>query len=442
VKSVFLLTPFSAEGAGAEDPDAFQAVLAGVEAAVEAAGGSLMRADDIFASGVVLDQIRAAIDGADAIVAVCTGRNANVFYELGLAAQAGHEPILVARSAQDLPFDVQHYRCQMYGGAGELESLAARLESAIRETLARSRPLRPILAPEPFALVQEGQDVAFQQGFTQALELAVEHNESVAREHWGDRSVPLLRECASVRLLSATEIVCWLAPAVEHRPEWLRRPLAALARAYARRPQAWSDGGPWARVHQTWSLLALKGLVALSLAEECWPTLGMLLGVPRPMGSDDGAPLVINEQFVWPDGYGQRRDLPVEDFHAMVQSSEMRPVLPPLLDGPEVAAGTELFLGLARCIWEARETGRTPGATGLQRPRAYAGFIDMPLAASAWAARMIEESADLAAVLGADSLDEVRTLARQEFPALVECRDATPLPWLGRSWQELLEYAR
>lgn len=442
MSTVFLLTPFSAEAAGAEDPGAFQAVLSSIETAAQAAGGSLMRADDIFASGVVLDQICGAIGEADAIVAVCTGRNANVFYELGLAAQAGHEPILIARSPRDLPFDVQHYRCQMYGGEGELESLAGRVESAIRETLAKSRqPRRVAAVSEPLALVLEDQDVAFQQGLTRALERVVEQNEAVARQHWGDRSVPLFRECASVRMLSAAEIVRWLAPAVEHRPAWLRRPMTALTRAYGRKMESSSDGGVWARVCQTWSLIALKGLVALSLAGQCWTALGMLLAIPHPPDSDDGAPLVINEQFVWPDGYGHRCDLPTDDFDAMVQLPEMQSVLPPLLDGPELTAGTELVLGLARCMWEVRETKRTPGDTGLRRPRAYAGFVDMPFTSSVWAARLVEESADLASALGVDDLDEVRALVRQEFPALVGCRDATPLPWLRRSWQQLLQYA-
>ncbi len=51
--------------------------------------------------------------GADAVIAVCTVRNANVFYELGLADQI-HKPILVAAEAQDLPFDVTHFRAQLY----------------------------------------------------------------------------------------------------------------------------------------------------------------------------------------------------------------------------------------------------------------------------------------------------------------------------------------
>jgi len=54
-----------------------------------AAGRSLNivieRADDIFAPGVLLDQVLDAIDQAAVVVGICTGKNANVFFELGYA---------------------------------------------------------------------------------------------------------------------------------------------------------------------------------------------------------------------------------------------------------------------------------------------------------------------------------------------------------------------
>lgn len=43
------------------------------------------RADNIAKPGVILDQIFQGIDEADVVFAVCTGRNANVFLELGYA---------------------------------------------------------------------------------------------------------------------------------------------------------------------------------------------------------------------------------------------------------------------------------------------------------------------------------------------------------------------
>jgi hypothetical protein len=46
---------------------------------------SVGRADDIFTVNSVLADVWTAIKGAKAIVADCTSRNPNVFYEIGLA---------------------------------------------------------------------------------------------------------------------------------------------------------------------------------------------------------------------------------------------------------------------------------------------------------------------------------------------------------------------
>jgi hypothetical protein len=94
------------------------------------------RADDIFEAGIIIEQIRNRMFGADAVVAVCTGRNANVFYELGIADQI-HKPILVAAEASDLPFDVTHFRAQLYGpeGSSERDTFRQRLARAIQDTV-------------------------------------------------------------------------------------------------------------------------------------------------------------------------------------------------------------------------------------------------------------------------------------------------------------------
>ena len=88
--TAFLLTPFGAKAAGGEKPATYRAVQRAVRAACADAGVELRRADSIFSSGVVVDQIREAIADADLVIAVCTGKNANVFYELGMAEAMGH----------------------------------------------------------------------------------------------------------------------------------------------------------------------------------------------------------------------------------------------------------------------------------------------------------------------------------------------------------------
>jgi hypothetical protein len=111
-------------------------VQAAIAHAAEHAGVELRRADSIFRGGVIIDQVREAIAHADIIIAVCTGKNANVFYELGLAEALSHVPILVAPNARHLPFDKAHCRCHMYGTKRQpVETLSQRVALAIHETL-------------------------------------------------------------------------------------------------------------------------------------------------------------------------------------------------------------------------------------------------------------------------------------------------------------------
>lgn len=64
------------------------------------------------------------------IVADCTGKNANVFYEIGIAHAIGREVILITQSMNDIPFDLRHLRAIPYLNNGE--GLAA-LQTTIRD---------------------------------------------------------------------------------------------------------------------------------------------------------------------------------------------------------------------------------------------------------------------------------------------------------------------
>jgi hypothetical protein len=129
----FLIMPFDAQFNWLRDD--IIAAGRGVDVAIE-------RADDIFAPGVVLEQVLDAIDQAAVIVGICTGRNANVFFELGYAWRS-HSPVLVAESTADLPFDVAHYRTVIYGTptpALDRKELRTKLARTIDAAMA-ARPL-------------------------------------------------------------------------------------------------------------------------------------------------------------------------------------------------------------------------------------------------------------------------------------------------------------
>jgi len=73
-----------------------------------------MRADDIFSSKPVMNDIWSLIYNAKIIICDCTMRNPNVFYELGIAHTVGKEVILLTQNAKDIPFDVRHLRYIKY----------------------------------------------------------------------------------------------------------------------------------------------------------------------------------------------------------------------------------------------------------------------------------------------------------------------------------------
>ncbi len=85
------------------------------EPAISKAGLRPVRADDdIFATGKIIDQVWSGITAAKVLVAELTGRNPNVFYELGLAHALNKPVVLVSSNQLDVPFDLQHIRVIYY----------------------------------------------------------------------------------------------------------------------------------------------------------------------------------------------------------------------------------------------------------------------------------------------------------------------------------------
>ena len=70
--------------------------------------------EQLFGEGM-LDRIYRQIDVADFIIADLSGRNANVFYELGYAHANEKICILLTKDASDIPFDLKHKRHIVYG---------------------------------------------------------------------------------------------------------------------------------------------------------------------------------------------------------------------------------------------------------------------------------------------------------------------------------------
>ena len=98
---------------------------------------------NLASPGIVMDQVWQGIRGSDAVVADITGKNPNVFYEIGLAHALGKEVILLTQEA-DAPFDIRSSRLIRYS-LGDLATLKANLGAAFRAISARY----PHEGPEP-----------------------------------------------------------------------------------------------------------------------------------------------------------------------------------------------------------------------------------------------------------------------------------------------------
>src|SRR6266478_368610 len=104
--------------------------------AIQSSGLVAKRADDLFRPSAIVHDIWELTKQAKVVLAELSGRNPNVFYELGLAHALAKPAILVAQTMEDVPFDLRALRVIVYDrnkpdwGA----ALKADIEESIRET--------------------------------------------------------------------------------------------------------------------------------------------------------------------------------------------------------------------------------------------------------------------------------------------------------------------
>ena len=110
----------------------FEPVHEAIRTAIENAGLDPQRADDIFTPGAMLEKILRQIAEAEVVVADLTGKNANVFYETGIAHTVKEYVILLAQDIEDIPVDLRPFECIVYRpDADGLRSLSERLGDVI-----------------------------------------------------------------------------------------------------------------------------------------------------------------------------------------------------------------------------------------------------------------------------------------------------------------------
>ena len=103
---VFVLMPF--------DPEFDDVYELGIKAACQRAGTHCERVDKQIFQEIILQKVYEQVLKADVVVADLSGRNANVFYEVGYAHASGKIVVLIAKSVDDIPYDLQNYQCIIY----------------------------------------------------------------------------------------------------------------------------------------------------------------------------------------------------------------------------------------------------------------------------------------------------------------------------------------
>ena len=87
----------------------------GIKAACESVGIYCERVDEQIFQETILEHVYNQISKADIIIADMSGRNPNVFYEVGYAHAIGKTTILLTKKAEDIPFDLKHFQHIVYG---------------------------------------------------------------------------------------------------------------------------------------------------------------------------------------------------------------------------------------------------------------------------------------------------------------------------------------
>ncbi len=114
-----------------------------IKSVIENAGLTALRADDLFSASTIIEDIWKSILRARLIIADVTGKNPNVFYELGIAHTLGKDVIIITQSIQDVPFDIAHWRVLSYSftprGMNEFEE---HLSKTINVILRKEQPVQ------------------------------------------------------------------------------------------------------------------------------------------------------------------------------------------------------------------------------------------------------------------------------------------------------------
>lgn len=123
-KEVAVLMPFQADWSN----NVFEII----KSCLQENSFEVWRADKDINDHIIMQDIWKNINSSSLIVADCTGKNPNVFYELGIAHTIGKTVFLCAQDINDFPFDIRHIRNYTYP-VNDLVQLKNKLNGFLKE---------------------------------------------------------------------------------------------------------------------------------------------------------------------------------------------------------------------------------------------------------------------------------------------------------------------
>jgi len=113
MKRCFVISPIGAEGSEIREHanDVFDYIIL---PAMKECGIECFRSDHLHEPGRISEQMFNAILKEDLCIALLTGYNPNVFYELAISQAAARPVIILLEKGKVLPFDIQDLRCVYY----------------------------------------------------------------------------------------------------------------------------------------------------------------------------------------------------------------------------------------------------------------------------------------------------------------------------------------
>lgn len=126
VAKAFVLMPFK---------QSFFAIYESViRPVVKELGCSVKQANEIRKADVIIETVFSEIQQADFLIADATGKNPNVFYEIGYAHALGKKVIIIVQNREDIPFDIARIRYIEYS-PDDRNVFAEVLREFVKETL-------------------------------------------------------------------------------------------------------------------------------------------------------------------------------------------------------------------------------------------------------------------------------------------------------------------